>query len=263
MIHIYAISDSTGETVNTYIDSLMIQFPHENFSRRVFSNVDKITIVDQIFSDIQPKTIIAMTVVIGDVAEKIKEYARINNCLLLDLLNEQITRIENFIGERALRLPGLMRDLNNEYFDKIESIEFAMNYDDGKNPKGFLMADIVLVGVSRTSKTPLSMFLANKKYKVANLPLLPELALPEEIFKVDKNKIIGLIIDPDKLNKIRQQRLTTLGLGDSSSYANQMRISEELDYAKKVFEKLGCKVINVTGLTIESIAGEIINYINN
>ena len=262
MIHIYAISDSTGETVNTYIDSLMIQFPKEDFSRRVFANVDSPEKVDRIFSDISGKTILAMTVVIENVADKIREKAQEAGVLLLDLLNDPLLKIEDFIGAKALRLPGLMRDLNNEYFDKIESIEFAMNYDDGKNPKGFLLADIVLVGVSRTSKTPLSMFLANKKYKVANLPLLPELCLPDEIFKVDRKKIIGLIIDPEKLNEIRVQRLKTLGLGDESLYADTGRIEEELNYAKEVFKKLDCEVINVTGLTIESIAGKIISYIN-
>ena len=105
------------------------------------------------------------------------------------------------------RLKGLIHALDHEYFKRVEAIEFAVKYDDGKNPLGLLKADVVLIGVSRTSKTPLSMYLAHKQLKVANVPLVPEIAPPEELFKVPPHKIIGLLIDPFKLNEIRSERL--------------------------------------------------------
>lgn len=107
--------------------------------------------------------------------------------------------------------PGIIHKLDEEYFKKVEAIEFAVKYDDGKNPAGFAKADVVLLGVSRTSKTPLSMYMAHKKFKVANLPLVPEVPLPEEIFHVPPYRLIGLIIDPYKLNTIRSERMKALG----------------------------------------------------
>lgn len=262
MLQVYIISDSTGETADAVTNSIMIQFPNLTFNRCMFSNIDKVEKVDSMFADFKENSVIIMTVVVKDVAERIKYLADRNNIKVFDILGPSVDLIEEISEEPALRESGLMRDTDNEYFNKMESIEFAMNYDDGKNPKGFLLSDIVLVGVSRTSKTPLSIYLANKQYKVSNLPLLPELDLPKEIFEVDKKKLIGLIIDEAVLKDIRNQRLKTLGLGEASIYANNKRIEEELAYAKSVFDKLGCKVINVTGLTIESIATQIIEYIN-
>lgn len=261
MLDIFIVSDSTGETANAVANSILIQFPEMTFSRKLFSNIDTRVKVDQMFNSAKENTFIIMTVVNFEVSNRIKELAEQRSIKVVDILNHPISLIEELTGKTALKKSGLMRDTDNEYFNKMEAIEFAMKYDDGKNPRGFLLSDIVLVGVSRTSKTPLSIFLANKKFKVSNLPLLPEASLPDEIFQVDKNKIVGLIIDEDVLKEIRNQRLITLGLGQESIYANNKRIEDELDYANSVFEKLGCKVINVTGKTIETVANLIIGYI--
>lgn len=261
MFELIVISDSTGETASAVANSLMIQFPQLTFNRCLYSNIDTVQKVDALFEELKSGCVIIMTVVVEEVVDRIKTLAKLRNIELIDILGPSISIIERQMGVNALRKPGLMRDVDNEYFDKMEAIEFAMQYDDGKNPKGFLLSDIVLVGVSRTSKTPLSIYLANRAYKVSNLPLLPELELPEELYEVDRGKIIGLIIDENKLKEIRNQRLKTLGLGEESIYANNKRIEEELEYSRKVFDQLGCKVINVTGNTIESTAAEIIRYI--
>ena len=130
--------------------------------------------------------------------------------------------------------PKLLRQLDEEYFRRVEAVEFAVKYDDGRDPRGIIRADIVLIGVSRTSKTPLSMYLAHKGYKVANVPLVPEVSPPDELFNVPRGKCIGLIITPDKLNEIRKERLKAIGLTSQASYASYERILEELDYAKKL-----------------------------
>ena len=156
---------------------------------------------------------------------------------------------------------GLIHSLDHEYFKRVEAVEFAVKYDDGKNPMGLLKADVVIIGVSRTSKTPLSMYLAHKRIKVANVPLVPELAPPEELFKVPPHKVVGLLIDPFKLNEIRAERLKTMGLSDSAVYADMKRIGEELEYAKGIMRRIHCPIINVSNRAIEETAGIILEYV--
>lgn len=263
MVYLYVISDSTGETANQLANAITIQFSEVDFIRKRFSNITKKEQIDDIFKDVEDKKIIVlMTSVVDEVVEEITKLKN-DNFIVIDLLLHAIKDIENFLGVEADKKTGMMRDLDNTYFDKIEAIEFAMNFDDGKNPKGFLEADIVLLGVSRTSKTPLSVYLANKSYKVANLPLVPEVDIPREIYEVDRKKLIGLIINPNKLNEIRNQRLVTLGLSTESSYASDERIEEELKFAKDLFDKLGCTVIDVSSSTIEETAARVIEQIEN
>lgn len=263
MINLFVISDSTGETVNQLANAITIQFPEIVFNRKRFSNITSLDQCDQIFEGLgEEKTIVFMTVIVEEIVDMIKSYES-ENLVVIDLLLDPVKKIEGFLGQKAHRKTGMMRDLDHDYFHKIEAIEFAMNFDDGKNPKGFLDADIVLLGVSRTSKTPLSVYLANKSYKVANLPLVPEISIPKEIYEVDSKKIIGLIIDKDKLNEIRNQRLIALGLSAESSYATDERIDEELEYAKELYNDLGCVVIDVSKSTIEETAAKIIEHIEN
>jgi regulator of PEP synthase PpsR (kinase-PPPase family) len=155
--------------------------------------------------------------------------------------------------------PGLIRKLDEKYFKKVEAIEFAVKYDDGKDPRGLKKADIVLIGISRTSKTPLSMYLAHKNIKVANVPLVPEVPVPDEIFEVPPKKIIGLTTNPIKLNEIRQERLKALGLSNEANYASMERILEELDYAEGLMKRLGCPVIDVSTKAVEESANIIMD----
>jgi regulator of PEP synthase PpsR (kinase-PPPase family) len=134
-----------------------------------------------------------------------------------------------------------------------------VKYDDGRDATGVLLADIVLVGVSRTSKTPLSMYLAHRMLKVANVPLVPELQPPEQLFSVSSDKVIGLVIDPEKLNMIRKERLKSLGLADNALYAQIERIKKELEHAQKIMSRVGCKVIDVSNKAVEETAGVILN----
>ena len=144
-------------------------------------------------------------------------------------------------------------------------MEFAVKYDDGKDPRGVLKADLVIIGVSRTSKTPLSMYLANKNIKVANIPLVPEAKVPQELFQIPSKKIVGLTNTPEKLNEIRTERLRALGLSTANSgenkYANMERILEEIDFAESLMKKIGCPIINVSNKAIEETAEKIITYL--
>lgn len=261
MINLFTVSDSTGETVNQLASAISIQFPKIEFNRKRFSNIQTKEQCDELLNEAKgQKTVLIVTIISKEIIEYLKSLQS-EDLLVIDLLNAPVSEIEKFAGIQAAKEVGLMRDLDTSYFDKIEAIEFAMNFDDGKNPQGFLEADIVLLGVSRTSKTPLSVYLANKSYKVANLPLVPEISIPDQIYDVDKKKLIGLIIDPDKLNEIRNQRLVALGLSAESAYATDDRIHEELNYAKELYKELGCYVIDVSKSTIEETAAKVIEHI--
>ncbi|MDO4594169.1 MAG: pyruvate, water dikinase regulatory protein [Tissierellia bacterium] len=258
---IHVISDSTGETGENYAKSLTAQFPDVKNRIIRHSDINSCTKVDDIIDDIKDNSIIIATIANRSVSEYLtKKTKDKKNLEVLDILGSGLERFEKVTGHKALRERGLTRKLSDDYFSMIEAVEFAVKYDDGKDPRGLLGADIVLIGVSRTSKTPLSMLLATKNYKVCNLPLVPEIQLPNEIFEVDPRRIMGLIINENKLSSIREERSKIMGLGSKSSYFEQQRILEELKYAKEVFKDLDCKVIDVTDKTIEQTATKIISY---
>ena len=148
--------------------------------------------------------------------------------------------------------------MDEAYFQTVDAIEFAVKYDDGKDPRGIRKADICLVGISRTSKTPLSMYLANKGYFVANVPLVPEAKLSDELYKKDKERIFGLTTNVESMMKIREERLIALGLPQNSLYSEVDRIEEEIEYADKIMKELGCDVIDVSSKAVEETASIII-----
>jgi len=204
------------------------------------------------------KSIIVFTTVLENLREKIIVECEVKNIPYIDVMKEPLKEFEKFLSTKPENEPGIIHRLDEKYFKRVEAIEFAVKYDDGKDPRGVLKADIVLLGISRTSKTPLSMYLANKNLKVANIPLVPEVPVPDEVFEVSNKKLIGLTTDPIKLNEIRQERLKALGLSDTAVYANVDRILEEIAYAEKLMKKLNCPVINVSNKAIEETANLIL-----
>lgn len=205
--------------------------------------------------------IICHTLVSPDLRDQLDRLATEQHVRYVDLLGPMLDAVGTIAHTKPRMKPGLIHKLDEEYFKKVEAIEFAVKYDDGKNPSGFEKADIVLIGVSRTSKTPMSMYLAHKKYKVANLPLVPEVTLPPEIFRVPPYKIIGLIIDPYKLNTIRTERMKALGFSGTANYTDIARIEDELSYAKAVMRQLHCVVLDVSNRAIEETASRIVEII--
>jgi len=207
------------------------------------------------------QSIIAYTIVIPDLKDYLDRRADEEGITAVDLLSPLMNAFETKFHKAPHHRPGLMRKLDEEYFRKIEAIEFAVKYDDGRDPRGILRAEIVLIGVSRTSKTPLSMYLAHKRFKVANVPLVPEVPPPDELYQVPRKNCIGLIISPDKLNEIRKERLRALGLASQANYASYQRILDELDYAEKVMKRVGCPIIDVSNKAIEETAGLILDIL--
>ncbi|MDU2559077.1 MAG: pyruvate, water dikinase regulatory protein [Anaerococcus prevotii] len=254
------ISDSTGETAQNYIKSVTSQFPNLKVNLIRKPSIDTTEEIDEVMDQADSNCIVVQTIANEDLSKHLRAVAKEKSIEVLDILNYGIRKVEEATGLKAVREIGLTRTLSEDYFNMIEAIEFAIQYDDGKDPRGFPLSDIVLVGVSRTSKTPTTMILATKNFKVSNLPLVPEIKLPREIFEVDPERIIGLVIDPDKLSNIREVRSKSLGLVGESIYYDDTRIRRELEYAQEVFKDLDCKVIDVTENTIEQTATDIVQY---
>lgn len=260
---IYVISDSVGETAQQVTKAAISQFKiNEECEIRRFPYVmDENFLLEILEGGKSEDAIIVYTLVDENLLNVTKKFCEKENLSNIDLMTPILKEIANKTQMKPKREPGIIRKLDESYFKRVEAIEFAVKYDDGKDPRGILKSDIVLVGISRTSKTPLSMYLANKNIKVANVPLVPEIPIPKEVFEIDTKKIIGLTNTPEKLNQIRAERLKALGLSSNANYANLDRILQELDYSEQVMKKIGCPVIDVSSKAIEETAGIILDII--
>ena len=259
---VYVVSDSVGETAELVAKAAISQFQNAAVQlKRVPYVEDKSTLTEVIALAKMNRGIIAFTLVIPELRRFLLEEAEREGIPVFDIIGPLMDKMEDLFGLAPRYEPGSVRVLDEDYFKKIEAIEFAVKYDDGRDPRGIMRADIVLVGVSRTSKTPLSQYLAHKRFKVANVPIVPEVEPPEELFNVPPHKCFGLKISPEKLNSIRRERLKALGLDDKAIYANINRIKEELHYFEQVIKKIGCDVIDVTNKAIEETANVIMNII--
>ena len=252
---IYIVSDSVGETAEQVARAVIGQFDTRNYEFRRFPfTTDETQLLEVLEEAKKENAIIVFTMVINGLRDFLLEEAKKVNIRTVDIMTPLLDLISIQLDIKPKKEPGTIRRLDEKYFKKIEAIEFAVKYDDGKDPRGINKADIVLVGISRTSKTPLSMYLAHRNIKAANVPLVPEVSPPRELFNAPSEKIIGLTTNPRKLIEIRQERLKALGLKDGANYASMERILEELDYADKVMRKLGCPVIDVSTRAVEESA---------
>ncbi|MFD1926536.1 pyruvate, water dikinase regulatory protein [Sporosarcina siberiensis] len=259
---LFIVSDSIGETAELVAKAAVSQFNQglETVSVKRFSHIEEESQLREIaFLAKQQNALVVYTLVKSTMRKKLLEDCVSQGIQCIDLLGPLVDVISMNLGEKPLEEPGLVRQLDDEYFKKIEAIEFAVKYDDGRDPRGIKKADIVLIGVSRTSKTPLSQYLAHKRYKVANVPLVPEVNPPDELFEIDPTKCFALVISPEKLNGIRKERLIALGLKHDANYAQLDRIKKEIIHFEKVVSKIGCTVIDVTNRAVEETANVIMS----
>ncbi|WP_156290706.1 pyruvate, water dikinase regulatory protein [Oceanobacillus salinisoli] len=260
---VYVLSDSVGETAELVVKAGLSQFNGQEYKIfRVPYVEDCQTIDDSLQLAKENYGIIGFTLVNPDLRNYLNEQAKKLNIEAIDIMGPMITAMERVFDKSPRLEAGLVHKLDEDYFKRVEAIEFAVKYDDGRDPRGIARADIILIGVSRTSKTPLSQYLAHKRLKVANVPIVPEVDPPEELFDVNPNKCIGLSIRPEKLNEIRKERLKALGLGNQATYANLDRIHQELDYFNKVVDRIGCKVIDVSNKAVEETANVILQMMH-
>lgn len=261
---VYVVSDSVGETAELVAKAAASQYSDLNIEiKRVPYVEDAGTLREVVALAKERHAIIGFTLVIPEMREFLIREAKLHGVEIIDIIGPMVEMMGHTYHKNPREEPGLVRKLDEDYFKKVEAIEFAVKYDDGRDPRGILRADIVLIGVSRTSKTPLSQYLAHKRLKVANVPIVPEVDPPDELFAVSSNKCFGLRISADKLNHIRKERLKSLGLSDNANYANLQRIEEELDYFDRMVNKIDCKVIDVTNKAVEETANLILRILQN
>jgi len=259
---VYIISDSTGETAQNVVHAALSQFNSEDIKLKLFAHIESIKdiagIIDQIHKE---KSFLVYTIVKPELRLFLKEESKKQSVVSFDMLGPIIDNIERISGIVPKLEPGIIRKLDKEYFKRMEAIEFAVKYDACQGELELSKADLVILGVSRTSKTPLSMYLAHKGVKVANIILDFEFEPPAGIFNLSPEKVVGLTMDPDKLIEIRSERLKALGLPDESVYNKEERIIKELKYADSIYKKVGCPIINMTNMAIEDIATNILKII--
>lgn len=263
---LFIVSDSVGETAGLVAKAAASQFRYdlETVSIKRFSHVeDESQLAEIAYLAKNQRALIIYTLVKSSMRKQMQLFCNEFGVICIDLLGPIVDKISEQLGQDPYEEPGLVRQLDDVYFKKIDAIEFAVKYDDGRDPRGILQADIVLIGVSRTSKTPLSQYLAHKGYKVANVPLVPEVDPPEELFKIDPNKCFGLYISAQQLINIRKKRLLALGLKDDANYAKIDRIHQEIDHFNTVVEKIGCATIDVTTRAVEETANQILKLFNS
>lgn len=258
---IYAVSDSIGETAEQVARATAGQFDHEIKVKRVPYLSEREDILTFINSIESKECIIVSTIVVSEIRNFLVQQAVERGIHIINILGPCVNTISRIIGQMPISKPGAVRKLDEDYYRKIEAMEFAITYDDSKDDRGIKNADVVIVGVSRTSKTPLCVYLANKGIKAANVPLVPEVPLPEQLLEIDRKKIIGLTIDPMTLIDIRKNRISRMGSLSSIEYANTERIFDEFDFAEKVMKKLRCRVIDVTKKAIEETASLVMEHI--
>ncbi|MHA8137722.1 pyruvate, water dikinase regulatory protein [Lactobacillaceae bacterium Scapto_B20] len=262
-LNVFIISDSSGETAFSVARIAVSQFPDVEVNYQRFPFIQTKSILAGILKlAFQKDAIIFHTLVNNELSSMIKSFSAENDLYNSDCLQSSLNVVSMKTGDKPVRIPGLVHDLNEHYFDRISAMEFAVANDDGKNPAGLAEADIVILGVSRTSKTPLSLYLANKNLKVANIPIAPNTQLPEEIWQVDSKKIFGLTNTPKALKKIRRARMIAYGLSPDTPYSDSENIKAELKYANDLYQKLGCLIINVFNKSIEETATIIMESLN-
>ena len=254
MLTVHIISDSIGNTAKDVVKAALVQFSYSDARYKILknSNVSTKERIESIVENIEKDDVIVQTLVDRELAEYTKRIAEEKGIRVIDLLSGMLNVFEEKLEVKPIRRMG------TEYFKRVDALEFAVKYDDGKDINGLKEADVVILGVSRTSKTPLSLYLANRNIKVMNVPIVQDLILPEQLYEV-KRKIIGLTNSVEQLNKLREQRLKTLGVDQGTDYTDELQIFEELEYALEIMEKIGCPVIDVQNKAIEETAEIIIN----
>lgn len=259
---VYVVSDSIGETAELVVRAVSSQFQRHAFHIHKYPYIEDEQSIDEIVQSAKESSaLIVFTLVVPHLKQYIMEQTAKAGVPAVDVMGPLMTVMQNVLQAEPSNQPGLVRRLDEDYFRKVDAIEFAVKYDDGRDPRGLLRADVVLIGVSRTSKTPLSMYLANKRLKVANVPLVPEVEPPEELFQLPPERCIGLTISPEKLTEIRAERLKALGLPSQANYATMERINAELEYSRRITERIGCPVIDVSNKAVEETANIILSII--
>ena len=265
---IYLISESTGETIDRIFIALKSQFPNFKYTTNQFAFTRTENQVKEIIkvANKNKNSVILYTLVDQSLTEFLIHEAKRNNIPCFGVLGELISKFSKILKQSSLNIPSRQHKMNDEYYDRVEAIQFTIRHDDGNDLRDIEDSDIVILGVSRTSKTPTSIYLANRGYKTSNIPLVNENSVPEKLKdNIKKICVVGLTTDPSRLIDLRKNRLRSIKENEKTNYVNLKKVSEEVDQAKKTFKKYKWPVIDVTRKSVEETAASIIKIyeINN
>ena len=256
-----AISDATGETAEQSCRAALAQFGHFEDARiRMLPHIlNERALERAVIEAKEEKALLVYTLVGAELRARVKVLVNEHDVGSVDLLGPLVTRLGKHLGQRPLAVPGLGHELDEDYFRRIEAVEFAVSNDDGRRPDNLRKAELVIVGISRTSKTPLSNYIAHRGYRVANVPIVLDMPPPPQLDSLDPQRVFGLTIDPVTLMKIRQARMAALKMESTSDYGDLRQIRREITYARKLFDRHpGWTVIEVSRKAIEETASLIL-----
>ena len=259
---VYVVSGSAGASGEQLVHTVLAQFPGNQVPVITVGHLCSAGQLEQVVDHVKTTGgVIVHTLVENSLREQLVQQAREQGVLAIDVMGDLLTHLSEMLGQKPAEEPGLYRQLHQDYFERVEAIELTLDLNDGKRPQDWAKADIVLVGVSRVGKTPLSMYLSVVGWKVANVPLILDIPPAPELFELDHRRVIGLKIEPDKLLLHRQKRQDRLGVKGKSQYVDLLKIYEEMEYAQKIFKRGRFSSIDVTDKPIETTANEVIRFI--
>ena len=258
--NVYLISDSTGETLDRIFLSLKSQFAKFEYEKKEFAFVRTEQQIDKIIKECSEleNSIILYTIVETKLAKYISYISQKNNIPCFGILGNLILNFSKLLNQKAIHKPSAQHVLDDEYYRRIEAIQFTMYHDDGKKLDDIAKADIVLLGVSRTNKTPTSIYLANRGYKTINIPLVLDQKIPDDLKSNNKTCVIGLVADPERLADIRRNRVAIMKDNNIKEYTNLNAIKEEVTKSKQLFNKYKWPIIDVTRRSVEETAASIL-----
>ena len=261
-IPIFVVSGGKGITGHTIVQTLIIQYPENRLKVKLFPDVGtENKIIDIVKTVKEVNGILTHTMVNSDLRVFLIEECDKQQVKHADLMGGLASIIENDFGLQSVNTPGLYHKINAQYYKRIEAIEYTLNHDDGLNAQNLKNADIVVTGVSRCGKTPLSVYMAMFGWKVANIPLIEGIDPPKELFEIDKNRVFGLNINLNHLIIQRQKRWKNFGNLSNTNYVDSKSVGKELQYAKFLFKRGGFTNINISNKAIESTANEILGFL--
>jgi regulator of PEP synthase PpsR (kinase-PPPase family) len=257
-MQVFVVSDGTGDTASALARAAMLQF-QVAWELRAFVAIRHPSQVPRVV-DLAERAgaLVVFTLVDKQVARALREQAEERGVPAVDLLGGLLSKISESLRAEPRHLPGLLHGFSDDYFRRVEAVEFAVRHDDGANVHTLFQADIVITGVSRTSKTPLSMHLAQRGYKTGNVPIIPNLEPPRELLELDSRKVFGLVVNPDTLLEIRRARVRALRAGPYHAYADPEGIVQELQRARRLFRAQGWRTVNISGKAVEENAARIV-----
>lgn len=261
---LHLVSDSTGETLKAVSSAAAAQFSELEYQQKTYPMVRTVTQLERVFKNIkEEKGVVFCTLVEEEVREKLEQFCKKENILYLPVMENIVSVLEEYTGFEAINKPGGQHILNDDYFKRIEAINYTLEHDDGQGQLNLENADVIVVGVSRTSKTPTCIYLANQGIKAANYPLVPHVGISEELENVKDTQVVALITSAHTLVEIRRKRSIELGLNNTDNdYIDIHKVEEEITTAKRIFANKGWPVIDITRRSVEETASAIMNILS-